>query len=110
MSTHNIDFYEDLTKIIFELPSKYHQISNMHLISSAEYSWMFCIAFLPKPSFQQYFIWQWIGIFARKSKTIAVTTYSLEIRLGKKLERSMGLFFIDCIEQTVKQSKLSLSV
>ena len=29
MSTHNIDFYEDLTKIIFELSS------NMHLISSA---------------------------------------------------------------------------
>ena len=28
MSTHNIGFYEDLTKIIFE--------SNMHLISSAE--------------------------------------------------------------------------
>ena len=31
MSTHNIDFYEDLTKIIFELIS-----SNTHLISSAE--------------------------------------------------------------------------
>ena len=30
MSTHNIGFYEDLTKIIFELSS------NMHLISSAE--------------------------------------------------------------------------
>ena len=29
MITHNIDFYEDLTKIIFELSS------NMHLISSA---------------------------------------------------------------------------
>ena len=29
MSTHNIGFYEDLTKIIFELSS------NMHLISSA---------------------------------------------------------------------------
>ena len=28
MSTHNIGFYEDLTKIIFEL-------LNMHLISSA---------------------------------------------------------------------------
>ena len=28
MSTHNIGFYEDLTKIIFELSS------NMHLISS----------------------------------------------------------------------------
>ena len=30
MSTHNIGFYEDLTKIIFELSS------NTHLISSAE--------------------------------------------------------------------------
>ena len=29
MSTHNISFYEDLTKIIFELSS------NTHLISSA---------------------------------------------------------------------------
>ena len=33
MSTHNIGFYEDLTKISLN----YHQISsNMHLISSAE--------------------------------------------------------------------------
>ena len=32
MSTHNIGFYEDLTKIIFELSSK---TSNTHLISSA---------------------------------------------------------------------------
>ena len=32
MSTHNLGFYEDLTKIIFELSSK---SSNMHLISSA---------------------------------------------------------------------------
>ena len=32
MSTHNIGFYEDLTKIIFELSS------NTHLISSAESS------------------------------------------------------------------------
>ena len=31
MSTHNIGFYEDLTKIIFELSS------NMHLISPAVY-------------------------------------------------------------------------
>ena len=31
MSTHNIGFYEDLTKIIFELSS------NMHLISSTGY-------------------------------------------------------------------------
>ena len=30
MSTHNIDFYEDLTKIIFDLSS------NTHLISSAD--------------------------------------------------------------------------
>ena len=29
MSTHNIDFYEDLTKIIFQLSS------NTHLISSS---------------------------------------------------------------------------
>ena len=33
MSTHNIGFYEDLTKIIFELSS------NTHLISSAVLSW-----------------------------------------------------------------------
>ena len=32
MGTHNIDFYEDLTKNIFELSS------NAHLISSAELS------------------------------------------------------------------------
>ena len=33
MSTHNIGFYEDLTKTYFN----YHQISsNTHLISSAE--------------------------------------------------------------------------
>ena len=31
MSTHNIGFYEDLTKIFFELSS------NTHLISSAEF-------------------------------------------------------------------------
>ena len=31
MSTHNIGFYEDLTKIIFDLSS------NTHLISSAEH-------------------------------------------------------------------------
>ena len=34
MSPHNIGFYEDLTKIIFELSS------NMHLISSA--AWATC--------------------------------------------------------------------
>ena len=28
MSTHNIGFYEDLTKIIFELSSKTHLISS----------------------------------------------------------------------------------
>ena len=33
MSTHNIGFYEDLTKIIFELSS------NTHLISSADSSY-----------------------------------------------------------------------
>ena len=33
MSTHNIGFYEDLTKIIFELSSNI--ISNTHLISSS---------------------------------------------------------------------------
>ena len=38
MSTHNIGFYEDLTKIIFELSS-----SNMHLISSAAWSALFAI-------------------------------------------------------------------
>ena len=32
MSTHNIGFYEDLTKINFELSSN---IKNTHLISSA---------------------------------------------------------------------------
>ena len=31
MSTHNIGFYEDLTKLSF----KNHQISNMHIISSS---------------------------------------------------------------------------
>ena len=37
MSTHNIGFYEDLTKIIFELSS------NMHLISSAVVDTQKCI-------------------------------------------------------------------
>ena len=32
MSIHNIGFYEDLTKIIFEISS------NTHLISSADYN------------------------------------------------------------------------
>ena len=36
MSTHNIGFYEDLTKIIFELSS------NTHLISSADISMIGC--------------------------------------------------------------------
>ena len=35
MSTHNIGFYEDLTKIIFELSS------NTHLISSAGRPFLF---------------------------------------------------------------------
>ena len=40
MSTHNIGFYEDLIKIIFELSS------NTHLISSADHhqSFSFCKA------------------------------------------------------------------
>ena len=38
MSTHNIGFYEDLTKIIFELSSKWH------LISSAENVLFFLIS------------------------------------------------------------------
>ena len=38
MSTHNIDFYEDLTKITFELSS------NMHLIFSAD---RYSISFQP---------------------------------------------------------------
>ena len=33
MSTHNIGFYEDLTKIIFELSSNTHLISSAALIS-----------------------------------------------------------------------------
>ena len=33
MSTHNIDFYEDLTKIIFELSSNTHLIS-LHQMSA----------------------------------------------------------------------------
>ena len=36
MSTHNIGFYEDLTKIIFELST------NTHLISSAEGNHLYC--------------------------------------------------------------------
>ena len=44
MSTHNIGFYEDLTKIIFELSS------NTHLISSAGSS-----AFSPNNHFNNYF-------------------------------------------------------
>ena len=39
MSTHNIGFYADLTKIIFELSS------NTHLISSADKCWYFMIAY-----------------------------------------------------------------
>ena len=40
MSTHNKGFYEDLTKIIFELSS------NTHLISSAGYT--LCLMFVSK--------------------------------------------------------------
>ena len=40
MSTHDIGFYKDLTKIIFELSS------NMHLISSAE-----PVKFVLKPAY-----------------------------------------------------------
>ena len=39
MSTHNIGFYEDLTKIIFELSS------NTHLISSSVIAQLFFFAF-----------------------------------------------------------------
>ena len=38
MSTHNIGFYEEISKIITKLSSK---SSNMHLISSAEVGQMF---------------------------------------------------------------------
>ena len=37
MSTHNIGFYEDLTKIIFQLSS------NMHLISSSDTKLSFAV-------------------------------------------------------------------
>ena len=40
MSTNNIGFYEDLTKIIFELSS------NTHLISSADVLTDLCLYFL----------------------------------------------------------------
>ena len=36
MCTHNIDFYEDLTKIIFELSSNTHLISSAALSSQTE--------------------------------------------------------------------------
>ena len=32
MSTHNIGFYEDLTKLIFEIIIKYHQIRTLFLL------------------------------------------------------------------------------
>ena len=35
MSTHNIGFYEDLTKIIFELSSNTHLISSAGAVLSA---------------------------------------------------------------------------
>ena len=37
MSTYNVEFYEDLTKIIFQLSS------NMHLISSSERTYTKCV-------------------------------------------------------------------
>ena len=40
MSTHNIGFYEDLTKIIFELSS------NTHLISSAATYMQFAVSWV----------------------------------------------------------------
>ena len=47
MSTHNIGFYEDLTKIIIELSS------NTHLISSAAFSltmqWYTILLFIYEP-------------------------------------------------------------
>ena len=46
MSTHNIGFYEDLTKIILELSS------NMHLISSAESNHQIQICVSPCSFFQ----------------------------------------------------------
>ena len=45
MSTHNIGFYEDLTKIIFELSS------NMHLISSAKMPRLIHLHWAQKPHF-----------------------------------------------------------
>ena len=47
MSTHNIGFYEDLTKIIFELSSNTHRISSAdnrlgHLSEWAYYDFREC--------------------------------------------------------------------
>ena len=36
MSTHNIGFYEDLTKIIFELSSNTHLISSAGIVPSKQ--------------------------------------------------------------------------
>ena len=38
MSTHNIDFYEDLTKIIFELSSNTHLISFAVTLTNVSFS------------------------------------------------------------------------
>ena len=35
MSTHNIGFYEDLTKIIFAIIIKYHQLRTLFLLLSS---------------------------------------------------------------------------
>ena len=39
MSTHNIGFYEDLTKIIFELSSNTHLISSADIAVRHSFSW-----------------------------------------------------------------------
>ena len=51
MSTHNIGFYEDLTKIIFQLSS------NTHLISSSAININFCSP-LPRRLYMKFgFVW-----------------------------------------------------
>ena len=44
MSTHNIGFYEDLTKIIFELSSNTHLISSAVLVVCANLEADFLLA------------------------------------------------------------------
>ena len=65
MSTHNIDFYEDLTKIIFELSS------NMHLISSADH---YSISFQPLTIFFFFFFFD-CG-FTSRPLTIVISLIS----------------------------------